>query len=244
MSSIDAEELLSEARELFKKGSLKDAEPMVNQLILNGHKSSEVFHMLGTILYDQGKFNKAIRSFRRALEIDPTYTDASIGLSIILNDLGRYEEGQKVFQEAQVMLAQKSANEDPYIEEKLALKHDELGELYCQYKRFEEGLEQYERAMELSTRTPELTMKIVDCLENLDRMDEAEQKLKKLVQTYPDFHNARNKLGKLYYEQNRIPEAIDAWENVISRDPDNAQATRLLGQAQNIEFVPAQSAQP
>ncbi len=244
MSSIDLEELREEARTLFKKGALKEAELIVNQLILNGHKSSEVFHMLGTILYDQGKFNKAIRSFRRALELNPTYTDASIGLSIILNDLGRYDEGRKVFEEAQVMLAQKSAHEDPYIEEKLALKHDELGELYCQYKRFEEGLKQYEKALELSTRVPELTMKIVDCLENLDRMEDAEQKLKSLIKTYPDFHSARNKLGKLYYEQNRIPDAIDAWENVISRDPENSQANRLLGQAQSIEFVPAQSAQP
>ncbi|MCB0406665.1 MAG: tetratricopeptide repeat protein [Bdellovibrionales bacterium] len=240
MELNDQTEILNEASAFFKKGELKSAEPLINQLILDGHKSAEVFHMLGTILYDQGKFNKAIRSFRRALELDPFYTDASIGLSIILNDLGRYEEGRKVFEEAQVMLAQKSAKEDPYIEEKLAIKHDELGELYCQYRRYDEGLEQYERALQLSSRVPELTMKIVDCLENLNRLTEAEAQLKSLVKTYPDFFNARTKLGKIYYEQNKIPEAIDAWENVLSRDPNHAQAKKLLAQAQNIEFIPAQ----
>lgn len=242
MNSTDIQEILDQAKGFFKRGQLKAAEPLVNQLILGGTKSAEIFHMLGTILYDQGKFNKAIRSFKRALELDPGYTDASIGLSIILNDLGRYEEGRKVFEEAQAMLARKSTQEDPYIDEKLAIKHDELGELYCQYKRYEEGLAQYKTALNLSSRTPELTMKIADCLENLGRWDEAEQTLKNLIKTYPDFFTARNKLGKLYYEQNKIPEAIDAWENVLSRDPQNGLAKKMLAQAQNIEFVPAQEA--
>ena len=60
--------------------------------------------MLATIYYDKGQFSKAIKTFKRALEIDPTYTDASVGLSIILNDLGRYEEGKEVFQKAQKLL--------------------------------------------------------------------------------------------------------------------------------------------
>ena len=129
------EELLQEARTHFQVGELKSAEPLINQLILQGHKSAEVFHMLGTLLYEQGKFSGRFRSFRRALELEPSYTDASIGLSIILNDLGRYEEGRKVFEEAQVMLAHQKAKEDPYMNEKLAIKHDELGELYSQFKR-------------------------------------------------------------------------------------------------------------
>jgi tetratricopeptide (TPR) repeat protein len=242
MISTDSQDILEQAKALFKKGQLKNAEPLINQLILNGTKSAEIFHMLGTILYDQGKFNKAIRSFRRALDLDTGYTDASIGLSIILNDLGKYEEGRKVFEDAQAMLARKSTQDDPYIDEKISIKHDELGELYCQYKRYEEGLVQYQVALKLSTRAPELTMKIVDCFENLGRLEEAESSLKSLIKTYPDFFTARNRLGKIYYEQNKIPEAIDAWENVISRDPQNSQAKKLLAQAQSIEFVPAQEA--
>src|SRR3954464_4297987 len=97
-AEVDKEELLSTARELFAENKYRGAEPLLQQLILLNSKVPEVFQMLGTIYYDQGKFNKAIRSFKRALELDPTYTDASVGLSIIYNDLGRYEEGKEVFE--------------------------------------------------------------------------------------------------------------------------------------------------
>lgn len=240
MNSIDHEELLQTAKEHFENGELSLAEPLINQLILQGKKNAELFHMLGTIFYDQGKFNKAIRSFRRALELEPSYTDASIGLSIILNDLGRYDEGKKVFEEAQIMLAQQKATDDPYVNEKLSLKHDELGELYCQYKRYKEGMEQYYKALNLTSRVPEMKMKIVDCHVQLNDSDKAIEILKDLIKEYPGFLTARNKLGRIYYEQGQLPEAIDVWENVLRRNENNSEAQRFLRQAQNIEYIPPQ----
>src|SRR5262245_41020727 len=144
MAFIDYKEMLTEARDLFTKGHLKQAEVILQEIILINNKTPEVFQMLATIYYDQGQFKKAIRFFRRALEIDPTYTDASVGLSIILNDLGRYDEGKKVFEEAQTALDErKKRQNDPFMEEKIAIKHAELGEIYFQYKRFNEAIEQF-----------------------------------------------------------------------------------------------------
>ena len=188
--------------------------------------------MLGTIYYDQGKFNKAIRSFRRALDMDPAFTDASIGLSIILNDLGRYEEGRKVFEEAQLMLSKQNAETDPYINEKLSIKHDELAELYLQYQRPKEALEQYYKALSLSARVPEITMKIVDCYVALEDRDRAIKELNDLIRQYPNFLGARIKMGRISFEQGEVIEAIEAWEAVLARDPEHAEAKRLLRQAQ------------
>src|SRR6185312_8337434 len=169
--------MLSTAREYFRENKYSLAEPLLNQLILKNAKSAEVFHMLGTIYYDQGKFNKAIRAFRRALELEPTFTDASVGLSIILNDIGKYEEGKKVFEEARDLLNKQSANEDLYINEKFSHKHDELGEMYFHHTRYKEALEQYYNALSLSSRKPELTMKIVECFARLQEADKAVKEL-------------------------------------------------------------------
>lgn len=239
-SEIDHEDLLNDARKHFQVGELKSAEPMINQLILGGYKSAEVFHMLGTLLYDQGKFSKAIRSFRRALELDPSFTDASIGLSIILNDLGRYDEGKKVFEEAQLMLAHNKAKDDPYMNEKLALKHDELGELYLQFKRVPEAVLQYESALELSNRKPELTMKIVDCHLKLEDSETAIHRIESLLEDYPNYVGARNKLAGVFYQLGRVPESIEIWEEVLRIDVDNAEAKRQLTKVENIEVVPTE----
>jgi len=195
-------------------------------------KNPEVFHMMATIFYDQGKFNKAIKTFKRALEIDPTFTDASVGLSIILNDLGRYDEGKKVFVDAQAALANKSTGSDPYIQEKLATKHDELGELYFQYRRYNEAIEQYNRALTLTTRKADLKMKVIECLIKNDDEGRAARELKSLVQEFPQFIPARLKLGLMYFNAKKTIEAVEQWESVLLRDPDHPVAIRYLQMAQ------------
>ena len=232
LGRTDLKELLDTARDHFREGNYRISEPLLQQLLISDGKNPEVFHMMATIYYDQGKFNKAIKTFRRALEIDPTYTDASVGLSIILNDLGRYEEGKKVFIEAQQALARKSTDTDPYLQEKLATKHDELGEMYFQYKRYDEALEQYQRAAQLSTRKAELKMKIIECFIKKDESAPAMKELKALVQEYPQFIPARLKLGLMYYNARKIVEAVEQWESVLLRDPEHPVAIKYLQMAQ------------
>lgn len=228
------DDMMSSARDYFRENKYNLAEPILNQLILKNAKSPEVFHMLGTIYYDQGKFNKAIRAFRRALELEPTFTDASVGLSIILNDLGKYEEGRKVFDEARELLAKQASQEDPYINEKFSIKHDELGEMYMQHTRYKEALEQYYKALTLSARKPELTMKIVECYLKLESTERAIKELRNLIKEYPGFLSARVKLGKVLYDGGDVQGAIEQWESATQRDPSHGEAQRLLRQAQAI----------
>ena len=117
---FSTDSLFHEAKDNFIEGNYKMAEAMLAQLLLKPQRNPEIHQMLGTIYYDQGKFNKAIKSFQRALELDPTFTDASVGLSIILNDIGRYDEGKKVFDDAKKLLDLRSNRPDPYIDEKIA----------------------------------------------------------------------------------------------------------------------------
>lgn len=225
-------EMLAEAKEAFISGNYKTAEPMLSQLLLKNGRNPEIYQMLATIFYDKGQFNKAIKTFKRALEIDPTYTDASVGLSIILNDLGRYEEGKKIFLDAQAELERKSGKTDPYIDEKIASKHEELGDLYFQYKRYNEALEQFLKALQLSSRKPELTMRLSETFVKLNQADRAIKELKALVKDYPQFIPARMKLGIIYYNANNLAEATEQWENVLMKDPHHSEALRHLKMAQ------------
>ncbi|MDC0980100.1 tetratricopeptide repeat protein [Bdellovibrionales bacterium] len=227
-------EMLEMAKGHFIDNRYGPAETILNQLVLNGQKNPNIFHMLGTIYYDQGKFNKAIRSFKRALEIDPAFTDASVGLSIILNDLGRYDEGRKVFDEAKTMLTSKGDG-DPYVDEKISIKHDELGELYFQYQRYGEALEQYFKALNLSSRKPELTMKLVECRIKLEEYDKAIKMLRELNREFPDFALGQLKLGMIYYDSQQLPEAVEQWESVLAKDPNNIAAQDYLRLANAVE---------
>ncbi|WP_413289602.1 tetratricopeptide repeat protein [Bdellovibrio sp. HCB337] len=231
MKSLN-DDMLSEAREYFIDGNYKMAEPILSQMLLQNTRNPEVYQMLATIYYDKGQFSKAIKTFKRALEIDPTYTDASVGLSIILNDLGKYEEGKQVFVEAQTQLEKKTGKNDPFIDEKLSSKHEELADLYFQYKRFNEALEQLLKAQKLSTRKSEITMRIAEVYVQLGQTERAVKDLRALIREYPHFIPARLKLGVIYYNSNNIAEATEQWENILMRDPQHPEALRYLKMAQ------------
>ncbi|PWU13666.1 MAG: hypothetical protein C5B49_14390 [Bdellovibrio sp.] len=232
MANVLFDEMFDEAKREFIEGNYLIAEPILNQLILRNTRNPEVFQMLATIYYDKGQFNKAIRTFRRALEIDPTYTDASVGLSIILNDLGRYDEGRQVFEEAQGLLDRKKGQTDPWLEEKLASKHEEIADLYFQYHRYAESLDQLLRALKLSTRKTEISMRMAECFVKLGDSDRAVRELKGIIKDYPQYLPARIKIGLVYYNMGLMAEATEQWENVLYRDPHHAEAKKLLKMAQ------------
>ena len=231
MSSFKADSI-DIARENFIEGRYQIAEPILNNLIQKGSKNPEVLQMLATIFYDRGQFNKAIQTFKKALELDPSYTDASVGLSIILNDLGKYEEGKKIFIEAQDRLAKKtSVRTDIHANERLASKHEELADLYSQYNRYTEALEQLQLAYKLSKRKADLTVRQAETLVQLGLIHQAVRDLSKLIHEQPHFTPARLKLGMIHYNSNNIAEAVEQWETVLAKDPHNAEARRQLNMA-------------
>lgn len=233
MASVDYSYMLSTAKENFISGNYKVAEPMLKQLLLVKNRDPEVYQMLATIYYDQGKFKRAIKTFRRALEIDPDYTDASIGLSIILNDIGKYDEGQQVFNDARQLLDKRKSRLDSHAEEKISQKHLELGELYANYKMFSDAIEQYSKAERFARDKADIAVRIADCYVASNKAESAVKYLHKFLEDRPDASSARIKLGLIYYNGNRILEASEQWEKVLKFDPEHADAKSYLKLAFN-----------
>lgn len=227
-----SQQLIDEARVAFIEGDYKTAEPLLNQPTLINSKNTEVFQMLATIYYDQGKFNKAIKTFKRALEIDPGYTDASVGLSIILNDIGRYDDAKKVFEDAKIRLDSKKPTSEPNVNEKFASKHAELADMYLQHKRYNESIEQYTKAQQLSDKKADYAVRIAECYVQSGQKDKAIKELKASLQADPKLVTPRLKLGLILYNGHHIAEAVDQWENILRYDPKNQEALRYLKMAQ------------
>ncbi len=235
MARIDHDELFATAKEKFEEGQYKVAETLLHQVLAVNNRIPDLFYMLGTIYYDQGKFSKAIKAYQRALEIDPAHTDSSIGLSVIYNDLGRYEEGKEIFEKAQTNLHTVAPHSDPYIEEQFAKKHCELGELYFQYQRYNEAIDQFYKGFKLTVHKAEVMLKIVECLIKQGTVRKAIKELRNLVREYPNFTPARIKLGVLLYESKRVAEAVEQWESALARDGSNSEARRYLEMARYSE---------
>ena len=90
----DLQPLLEAAKDHFNKGHYKLAEPLLTQLQSEALQKPDIYYMLAAIAFDRGQLKKAIQLFKQSLEVDPEFTDSAVGLSIILNDLGRYDEAR------------------------------------------------------------------------------------------------------------------------------------------------------
>ncbi|MBY0553026.1 tetratricopeptide repeat protein [bacterium] len=227
-----SQQLIDEARAAFIEGDYATAEPLLNQPTLLNSKNPEVLQMLATIYYDQGKFNKAISTFKKALEIEPSYTDAAVGLSIILNDIGRYDDARRIFDQAKAQLDAKKQSVEPNVNEKFASKHAELADMYLQFKRFEESAEQYLKAISLSVKKVDLILRLSECYVQAGQKDKAIKELKSLLQADPRLASPRLKLGLILYNSHHIAEAVDQWENILRYEPKNTEAIRYLKMAQ------------
>jgi tetratricopeptide (TPR) repeat protein len=227
-----SQQLIDEARSAFIEGDYATAEPLLNQPSLINSKNPEVLQMLATIYYDQGKFNKAISTFNKALEIDPGYTDAAVGLSIILNDIGRYDEAKKIFDDAKAMLDSKKQASTPDLNERFAAKHAELADMYLQHRRYDECAEQYVKAISLSVNKIDLILRLSECYVQAGQKDRAIKELKSLLNSDPRLAAPRLKLGLILYNSHHIAEAVDQWENILRYDAKNQEALRYLKMAQ------------
>jgi len=164
MSQDDLIPILESAKDHFNKGHYKLAEPLLAQLQSEAYQKPDIYYMLAAIAFDRGQLKKAIQLFKQSLEIDPEFTDSAVGLSIILNDLGKYDEAKKVFEEAySVMKGKQKVGKDSYLNQKLAKKHGELGDLYMVHNMLGEAIEEFTKAARLAPEVTEYTLKLGEC---------------------------------------------------------------------------------
>jgi len=130
MSKISDKDRLKKAEEYFNQGDLEKAEPLLISLAKATPYLAAPFYMLGTIYYEKGLFKRAIACYKKALELDPKLTDSAIGLSVVLNDLGRYEEAREVFLNAQALIKKEKKLVGSKVSDRIAELHLELSRLY------------------------------------------------------------------------------------------------------------------
>ncbi len=238
MARQDPDELFQAAKEYFNEGHYKIVEPMIQQLMIIDDRNPEVHYMAGTLYFEKGQLKKALASFRKSLDIDPNFTDSSIGLSIILNDLGRYSDGKRVFEEAYALMKQKdSSGSEPYVNEKLANKHEELADLYFLYKRYEEALENYNRAADFSKNHVAFKIKAVDSLIHMKLLSRALKEAQAVEDKNPYHIDLLLKIAQIHYQLNDLRRAEEYWEKVLSQDPNNEEAKSHLKHSQREIFI-------
>jgi tetratricopeptide (TPR) repeat protein len=221
-----------EIQDLLSRRELGRAESLIHERLRETPESADAHYLMGVLQYFRGQVGPTVESLRRALSLDPRHTDAAICLSVLFNDIGKYDDARKVFEQANQSVARPAASGgDPEVDRKFAVKHLELADLYFRYRRYDEAIEEYGKAALLDPVTLDIRIRLAKAFAKKGFVTRALQELQQLKSEHPRFIPARLQLGLLHYSQGNILDAELEWEGVMDVEPRNREAQAYLEMA-------------
>ncbi len=221
-------QLLTIGRGHFAKLQYSQAERYLAQVLEHTQAFADVHNMLGVIYHDQGRFERAQESFRAALRLNPSYTEAALNLAVACNDLGQYEEARSVYQIALSRQKREPGGIDPFVRGKIANMYAEIGDAFASSGLWPQAIVEYRRALELGPDFKDIRLKLADAHRDSGDLPRAIAELQQLVRDHPDYLPAQIHHGLCLYSSGRKAEATKVWEGVIAREPANPSAQMYL----------------
>ncbi len=215
-------------QDLLGQRNYAEAERLIGDYLRREPESADAHYLAGVCHYFQGQLGPTIEELRRSLSIDPRHTDAAICLSVLLNDIGKYDDAKRVFEQANQSVVHKRQGEDIGIDRKFAVKHMELADLYFRYRRYDQAIEEYGKAALLDPDTLEIRIRRAKAFAKKGYLTRAMQELQQLKREHVRFMPARIQLGLLHYSQGNLLDAELEWEGVIEIDSSHREARAYL----------------
>lgn len=221
----EQQEKYEQGKACFDQGKLNDALKCFLELTRdNSDRFADVHNKVGIIYHQKGIFQNAITNFEHALKINPSYTEAAINLSIVYNELGKYDEASKIFQMAVKTVSKARKIKDPYIEGRLANEHAHLGSQYYGLGRYKEAITEFKKALKLRPWFADIITQLGTAYRDNGEFEQAIETFQKAIEINQRHLPAVINLGITYYMMGFVDLALREWKNALAIDPENRDA--------------------
>jgi len=202
----------------IREGRLDLAIDTIKQAIKLDPKNAFFYKGLGTAYAAKQKWNDAIEAYRKALDLNPYFSDVrnDLGTSLVLS--GKREEGKKEF----ITLYSDPTNPTPEMTAR------NLGWCYFEEKNYTEALSWYRTAISRAKNYPDAYLGAGDSLLGLGKLDEAIQILEQGQRELSDDAQINLALGEVYLKAGRLSEARQKLETAARRDPSGISGRRAV----------------
>jgi len=169
----------------------------------------------GYQLYQQGKYEEALKEYQAAILKNPDQAVNFYNLGVVLVDLRRNDEAIEAFK--------KAIEIQP--DHRLALKF--LGRLYGDKNEHDQAKKYLVLASGLSPADPEVFYNLGAILMNTADYPGASEAFQKAIACRADYIDAYYQLGLIYVNQNKLDEATSTFEKFIVIAPNDARAANV-----------------
>jgi len=221
MDSADLKQLVQRATTAFQSGEYEDAEQLCLEVVQRTPLYANIYNMLGFIYSQRNSSEKAIELFRRALSINPNYTEAQLNLAITLADIGAYGPALREFGLAKAREGDAPAPLSSLIRSKLANAHGDLGKIYFDLGMLEEAAAEYRKALALGPTYADIHNRLGVCYRERGEHEKALQAMTRALEINPRYVEAYVNIGILLRRMGKEDQAVAAWEKALALDPRN-----------------------
>lgn len=200
---------VSIASHLRELGQLDEARTFLSTFLAKHPTHFAALLDSGRIARQQARYSDAISFFQRALDVRPDNEWLPCGIAACLHESGRCEEASSILTE---LLNSKPDHIDAWIE---------WANLSRRREQHEIALNALYQAKKLGSTNEWLPLKIVGCLRELRRFEEASIILEDLLNDEPNHLNALIELGQLARKQSRYTEAIEHFKKALEISPSH-----------------------
>ena len=163
---------------------------------------------MGNVLRSEGSPDLAAGSYTEAISLrDGHYPEAHFNLALTYLDRNKPEKSEEHFKLA--------------IEQKpgWGLAHSSLANLYANWGKGVEAVEQYQQATALLPDDPDLRIDFGVVLAAVDRVDDAKAQYEAAAQVAPEYFRPHIQLGNLAFDRAEDAAAIESYEEALRLAP-------------------------
>jgi tetratricopeptide (TPR) repeat protein len=224
--------VLDQATSAFQAGDYETAEPLLVVLADRLPVYANVHNMLGIISSHRGLGERAVEQFRRALAVNPGYTEAQLNLVITLADMGVYDQAMAEYRKAQDRERPAVSPVPSPVRDRLANAHADLGRLYHELRLYDHAVVEFDKALTWAPRFADTHVHRSRSLVEKGVLEEAARGLLQALEINPRYIQAYLDLGLVLMRRGQRREALQAWEKALALDPENRLARIYLRQAE------------
>jgi tetratricopeptide (TPR) repeat protein len=215
-------------REHYGKREYDKAEPLLREVLDADDRFADVHDMLGVIAHARGNFMAAERHFERALEINPSYTEAALNLAVTYNDRGKYEAAREVYKRIRGKPTGEKEGLDPFARGKLANMHADIAQAYADLGLPHDAAVELQKAVSLCPQFADLRTRLGNLLRETKEPQRAREHYEAALSSRPNFIPARIALGVTLLSLGELDGAEYHWKKVLEAEPENPQAKMYL----------------
>lgn len=221
-------ELITIGKQYFDNKEYARAEEYLNKVLEEGVKYADVLNMLGVVSHVQGKFASAIDFFKRALEINPSYTEAILNLAVLYNDLGQYSDAKSLYGKLKRHVGKAFGQIEPVLRGKLSNLHADIGDIYRSIGLHPHAIDEYKKALNLNPDYYDIRTKLGQALRENGDLSDSLKELSRVLNSNPSYCPALVQRGITFYTMERIADAKKSWNAALEKDCDNKYAQMYL----------------